>query len=385
MSSWKTSLQSVVERADDWCDEIRYRLSTFDEPDEDIFIFPYLGFGNHDKIILRGRVLEKDDETLANETDSWMRNLVRTFRLFKTKEVPYARLKAVFGTLESEIEANVEGYFDVELNSGERNEGVFLHELGLELLRPTLENAPTAKGQILIPPASAKFGVISDIDDTVIKTNVTNRLKMLATTLLTNEYTRLPFEGVAEFYRALRDGRDGNENNPIFYVSSSPWNFYALLTAIFNKRGIPPGPIFLKDFGTHTPFTASEHQAHKLENIRQVLDMYPHLSFILIGDDGEQDPQIYRQVVSEYPNKIRVIYIRKVRENVANDEEVLNLIREVRESGSQLIFVPDSEYAALHAAGENLIAAKSVSQVSEEKQLDKQAPEPEDLTEEDLM
>jgi phosphatidate phosphatase APP1 len=203
--------------------------------------------------------------------------------------------------------------------------------------------------------------------------------------VLSNEHTRLPFEGVAEFYRALQNGAGGSENNPIFYVSSSPWNLYTLLIELFKKREIPLGPLFLKDFGAHTIFNASDHQTHKLENIRRVLDTYPHLPFILIGDDGEQDPQIYRRIVSEYPEKIRVIYIRKVRESVGNEEEIFNLVREVRESGSQIIFAPDSEYAALHAAGENLIAARKLPEIHEEKLLDKASPKAEDLTEEDLM
>jgi phosphatidate phosphatase APP1 len=385
MKDWKTKLQTLFERVDDFSDDVRYRLDKFDEPDDDIFILPFIGFGNHEKIFSKGRVLEKSDAPVASEADSRWRNLVRIFRLFETDEVPHARVRTVFGSLENEIGADAEGYFDVELKISEHDETVLWHELGLELLEPSSENRARATGQILIPPATAKFGVISDIDDTVIKTNVTNKLKMLATTVLSNEHTRLPFEGVAEFYRALQTGREGNENNPIFYVSSSPWNLFTLLIELFKKREIPLGPLFLKDFGTHTIFNASDHRTHKLENIRRILDTYPHLPFILIGDDGEQDPQIYRQVVSEYPNKIRVIYIRKVRENVASEEEVLNLIREVRESGSQIIFAPDSEYAALHAAGENLIAAKSLSDIKEEKQLDKAAPKAEDLTEEDLM
>ncbi len=384
MKSWKIKLQSIFERIDDWSDEIRHRLDKFDEPDDDIFILPFVGFGNHEKIFSKGRVLEKKDAGLASETDSRWRNLVRMFRLFETDEVPHSLVKAVFGNLESEIRADKEGYFDIELNISEKNKDVLWHDLDLELLEPSFETRFKTTGQILIPPATAKFGVISDIDDTVIKTNVTNRLKMLATTVLSNEHTRAPFEGVAEFYRALQNGREGNENNPIFYVSSSPWNLYTLLTEVFKKREIPPGPLFLKDFGTHTPFNASDHQSHKLENIRRVLDTYPHLPFILIGDDGEQDPQIYKHVVSEYPEKIRVIYIRKVRENVA-DEEVLSLIREVRESGSQIIFAPDSEFAAMHAAGENLIAARSLPEIHEEKLLDKAAPKAEDLTEEDLI
>jgi phosphatidate phosphatase APP1 len=384
MKSWKTKLQNIFERIDDWSDEVRYRLDKFDAADDDIFILPFIGFGNHEKIFSKGRVLEKNDAGLASETDSRWRNLVRMFRLFETDEVPHALVKAVFGSLENEVRADKEGYFDIEFNVGERNETALWHDLDLELLEPAIENATSAKGQILIPPATAKFGVISDIDDTVIKTNVTNRLKMLATTVLSNEHTRAPFEGVAEFYRALQNGRDGNENNPIFYVSSSPWNLYTLLIEVFKKREIPLGPLFLKDFGTHTAFNASDHQSHKLENIRRVLDTYPQLPFVLIGDDGEQDPQIYRQVVSEYREKIRVIYIRKVRDNAVNEEE-MNLIREVRESGSQIIFAPDSEFAALHAAGENLIAAGSLPEIHEEKMLDKSAPKAEDLTEKDLM
>ena len=382
---WKTKLQNIFERIDDFSDEVRYRLDRFDEPDDDIFILPFLGFGNHEKIFAKGRVLEKSDDDLANETDSRWRNLVRMFHLFETDEVPHARVKAVFGNLENEIKADREGYFDIELDTGERHETALWHELKLQLLEPSIENQAETTGQILIPPQTAKFGIISDIDDTVIKTNVTNKMKMLATTVLTNEHTRLPFEGVAEFYRALQAGRDGDENNPIFYVSSSPWNLYTLLIAVFNKRQIPLGPLFLKDFGTHTAFHASDHQTHKLENIRRVLDTYPHLPFILIGDDGEQDPKIYRRIVGEYPERIRVIYIRKVRENTGNEEEVLNLVREVRESGSQVIFAPDSEYAALHAAGENLIAARKLPEIHEEKMQDKSAPKPEDLTEEDLM
>lgn len=384
MKNWKPKLQSLVERIDDWADEFRHRLDKYDDPDDDIFIMPFIGFGNHEKIFSKGRVLEKKDAGLAQETDSRWRNLIRMLRLFETDEVPRALVRARFENLENEIRADREGYFDIELNTGDRSQTGLWHDLDLELLEPTINNTKTT-GQILIPPASAKFGVISDIDDTVIKTNVTNRLKMLATTVLTNEHTRLPFEGVAEFYRALQMGRDGDENNPIFYVSSSPWNLYTLLIEVFKKREIPLGPLFLKDFGTHTAFNASDHQTHKLENIRRVLDTYPHLPFVLIGDDGEQDPQIYRQVVKEYPKKIRVIYIRRVRDNAAVSEAELNLVREVRESGSQIIFAPDSEFAALHAAGENLIATSKVSDIHEEKMLDKSAPKAGDLTEEDLI
>jgi len=378
MSDWKDKLQNIFERLEDWADGIRYRPSRY-SPESDIFIQPFIGFGNHEKIVAKGRVIERGKERVSNESDSRWRNLVRIFHLFETDEVPHALVKAVFNAQKDEFKADKEGYYDVELSAGERDENVLWHEMEVELLEPSIENRTKTVGQILIPPASAKFGVISDIDDTVIKTNVTNKLKMLATTVLSNEHTRLPFEGVAEFYRALQAGASGGENNPIFYVSSSPWNLYTLLIELFKKREIPLGPLFLKDFGSHTIFNSSDHQTHKLENIRRVLDTYPHLPFVLIGDDGEQDPQIYRRIVGEYKDKIRVIYIRKVRGKSKNEEEIVELVREVRESGSQLVFAPDSEFAALHAASENLIAARKLPEIHEEKMQDKSAPKAEDL------
>ena len=102
-----------------------------------------------------------------------------------------------------------------------------------------------AGGRVLVPPASARFGVISDIDDTVLWTNVRNKLKMVLTIALLNERTRVPFQGVAAFYRALQQGAGGNENNPIFYVSGSAWNLYDLLVEFFQIHGIPLGPILL--------------------------------------------------------------------------------------------------------------------------------------------
>jgi phosphatidate phosphatase APP1 len=78
-------------------------------------------------------------------------------------------------------------------------------------------------GSVLVPPAGASFGVISDIDDTVVETQVTDRLAMALTVLLRNAHTRLPFKGVAAFYTALHQGRSGEDRNPIFFVSGSPW------------------------------------------------------------------------------------------------------------------------------------------------------------------
>ena len=299
------------------------------------------------------------------------------YRRFETDEIPFARVKAVFQNSEIETVADDEGYFTAEFSnmskSQRKNTG---RKSVLNLLEPvSIENEkPIATGSFLTSPSSAKFGVISDIDDTVMATNVLNRLKMLITTIAANEHTRIPFEGVAAFYRALQKGASGAENNPIFYVSSSPWNLYGFLIEFMRKHEIPFGPLFLKDFGSHTIFNGGDHQGHKLENITHILETFAHLPFVLIGDSGEQDPEIYRQIIEKFPNRIRAVYIRDVNPNPERRESVNKLITEISEIGSQLVFAPDSEFAARHAAEKGLIAPEELENIRIEKKIDENAP-----------
>jgi len=235
-----------------------------------------------------------------------------------------------------------------------------------------------------VPPVTAKFGIISDLDDTVIVTNVTNRLKMFLTVGLLNEHTRMPFKGVAAFYKALQMGASGVENNPIFYVSSSPWNLYSPLTEFLRIQDIPLGALFLKDFGNHTVFSSSDHQSHKLSSIESILETYPHLPFVLIGDSGEQDPEIYREVVRKYPQRIRAIYIRSINTKAERLAAIDRLITEVSETGCQLVLAPDTVFAASHAAAEKLISIDALPLIREEKLEDEIAPSAREIGEEKI-
>ena len=182
---------------------------------------------------------------------------------------------------------------------------------------------------VLVPSAAAKFGIISDIDDTVISSNVGNKLKMILTVILSNEHTRKPFEGVAGFYRALQLGVNEGEDNPIFYVSNSAWNLYTALLEFLRLQKIPLGPLLLRDFGDHMLFSQVP-ESHKRSNIKNILDAFPHLPFVLIGDSGERDREIYREIVQEYPTRIRVVYIRSINNHPNRLAAIDKLIEEIR-------------------------------------------------------
>lgn len=370
-ADWKRMLQTLVGRADDLFDHARMRLRRVVPFDAPVMIQPYLGYGTTEKLVLNGRVL-KDERLAAPGQDStaW-RNLVDLYKRLASSEIPGARVRARFQTAEKEAVADLEGYFNIEMALAQPLDRPGWHAVELDLLHP----APNGKAvqtmaQVLVPPATARFGVISDIDDTVVWTNVANKLRMLLMLTRSNAHTRKPFKGVAAFYRALRRGAGGSEDNPVFYVSSSPWNLYIPLVEYMAVQGLPSGPLFLRDFGDHTLFALRDHHTHKLASIEQILHAFPHLQFILIGDSGEQDPEIYSRVVKLYPQRIRVIYIRNVNPDPSRIEAIDRLIEDVRQTGAQLVLTPDSEFAAAHAASEGLISAADLEGVRLDKKED---------------
>ena len=128
---------------------------------------------------------------------------------------------------------------------------------------------------------------------------------MVVQTFTGSALTRTAFPGAPELYRDLAAGV-----NPVFYVSSSPWNLHAFLLAFLRHRDFPLGPVLLRDL------LGNRHgREQKHTRIREVLDLHPDLSFVLLGDSGEHDPQIYADIVREYPGRILAVYIREVRLN----------------------------------------------------------------------
>lgn len=385
MSEWRPVIADLFERIDGFADQIKMRWRNLKGYDGKLRIHPYLGFGTREKFYLRGRVVAEKSEIISVETDNRRRNLQNFLRRFVTDEVPYARVRAIFSGVEQEVAADGEGYFYLEMRAAQQiNTGETCPAVELELIEPRPKSgAPVrATGKILTAPPTARFGVVSDLDDTVIATDVTNKIKMMFNTALRNEYTRTPFKGVAAFYKALQKGAGGDEDNPIFYVSSSPWNLYPLLTEFLRINLIPVGALFLKDFGNQTLFDSGNHAAHKIENIELILSVYPNLPFVLIGDSGEKDPEIYAEIVSKYPARIRVIYIRSVNLKPSRIAAINRLIAEVKANGCQLVLSPDTEFAAVHAAAEKLIASGELDKIREERQMDEAARTAQEIADE---
>lgn len=364
-----------ADKLDDKVDAFRRRLKERLGIGKPLIIQTYRGFGNDTSFSLMGRVLENKELKEASEQDSIWENFVAMYNRFNSNEVPFVELSAVFENQIFSTIADKEGYFKFNVTLKEKLPPDQLwHTVSVNL---DLKETPaiTATGKFIIPPSSSKLGVISDIDDTVLRTNSSNFLSMVRITLLNNAHTRLPFEGVAAFYRALHKGTKESSYNPLFYVSSSPWNLYDLLEEFFELHHIPMGPFLLRDFGIDdTKFIKSGHGDHKIVQIEKILTTYPEMKFILIGDSGEKDPEIFHQVVHDFPNRIECIYIRDVTGN-SRDQAIQNLAEEVFPLGIEMILVENSEAAAVHAAKKGYIDSSALPDIAQEKFKDENAPD----------
>lgn len=358
MREWLSAIARLAATAEGEVDRLRYRFA--DRLDRDrAYIAGYRGYGTSRSLWVSGRVLRNPPPAPTGAEQSAWENLLATYRRFESDEVPGARVRLRAGGMEREVFTNEEGYFSAELplrdalaGSGE------WHEVAADLIHPE-QGGPPAVAIIptLVPPTTAVLGVISDIDDTVLRTDVTQILRMARHMFFGNARTRLPFPGVAAFYRALACGVGGARTNPIFYVSSSPWNLYDLLEDFLDVHGVPAGPLFLKDWGRRT---IRDHEKHKLGTIRTLLATYPALPFVLIGDSGEKDPEIYRRIVLEHPGRIRAIYIRDVTTK-ERDVAVHAIAAELRTIGVEMLLTTSTAEAAEHAARTGLIAPDAAS------------------------
>jgi len=272
-------------------------------PPRDFRLDAYLGHGGPEGVVVRGRVLDDPPISEAVEGEGLGAAVRRSLRQFVTDELPGVPLRVTVGDATVEVVTDHEGYFVARLApravTGPWQDGHV--ELAGEYRGLTDPHRTPLR--VRVPEEQARFGVISDVDDTIIETGVQRVGLMLRQTFTGSALTRTPFPGAAELYRDLEAGV-----NPFFYVSSSPWNLHGFLLAFLEHRDFPLGPLLLRDL-----VGSREGRARKHERIEEVLALHPHLPFVLIGDSGEKDPQVYAEIVAAHPGRIRAVYIREVR------------------------------------------------------------------------
>jgi len=313
-------------------------------------IVAYRSFGTALRVSVRGRVLEASVLERSLPADTRLVSFRRMLRRLHSRELPEASVRAQLGPSAVDGRTDDEGYFELPGAAPELPGVGDWKTAEVAVVAAPLRGFASVSTtvEILVPGAAAELGIISDIDDTVLQTYVTQKLKMLWVTLSGSAFTRRPFEGTSELYRALAAGASGHANNPVFYVSKSPWNLYDLLVDFMDHHELPRGPLLLRDIGLRE----APPLDHKSAALRLLFETYPELPFVLIGDSGERDPDVYLATAARYPGRVRAIYIRDLGGKTSSGAAA-ERARALRERalglGTEMLWVEHANRALSHA------------------------------------
>ena len=323
-------------------------------------LIAFQGYGTDSHFYARGRALE--DESIDLEQQHIWHLIINTWKRFETDEIKNVGINIklpnnkILNTF-----SDGKGYFKVEenlqnLKTLANEEGWLSFELSYNdiNINRDIQNENRFPGELLIPSTKAQFGVASDIDDTILHTGVVSTLKwkVIYNSIFKHAKNRLPLEGAADFYHKLHIGKSGKNANPIFYVSHSPWNLYRYLELFLRQNNFPKGPILLRSMSDLLKRKTQHEKPQKQKEILNLLKTYPELPFILIGDSGEHDPEIYIEIAEEFPDRVLAIYLRSVKHK-KKMQRVRALIENYKTT--EVLMVESSHQAIEHARKKGFI------------------------------
>ncbi len=266
----------------------------------------YIGYGDAGFVRVLGRVVLGRQQPVqdAHGGVSVEEDLVarRGWRSYVTAPVSYLPVVVRIGETEHRTVTDRSGYLDLMVG----DHGL---EPGWHDVQILAKAAPPKAARVRIVSPEARLGIVSDIDDTALVTLVPRPLIALWNTFVRHGSARHVVPGMASLYsRTLTDHPDA----PLFYLSTGAWNVMPTLVQFLRSHGFPAGPMLLTDWGPTNTGWFRSGQEHKRVALRRLAAEFPHIRWVLVGDDGQHDPQIYREFAREYPNRVAAIAIREL-------------------------------------------------------------------------
>ncbi|MGA8048206.1 MAG: phosphatase domain-containing protein [Dermatophilaceae bacterium] len=285
-------------------------------------IIAYTGYGSAGFLRVLGRVLftRTPDETAAADveaTDEELRHAdeeTRGWRAFMTAPAAGVPVTVRFSDREVTTRTDRSGLVDLTI----RGHGLLpgWHHVVLESPRAVSVEAP-----VNVIASAQRFGIISDIDDTILTTNLPRPLVAFWNTFVREEAERRPVPGMAEMYREFIrehevptsiEREEMGAEVPVIYVSTGAWNTAPHLMRFITHHGFPAGPLLLTDWGPTNSGWFRSGPAHKRAQLRRIARELPHIRWVLVGDTGQQDPILYREFAEHHPDLVRAIALREM-------------------------------------------------------------------------
>lgn len=270
----------------------------------------HTGIGSESLVRVMGRALltgESEPGGSADATASavelfYADSLTRGWRAFLTAPALDVPVTVMIDGVESHGRADRSGLINVPV----RDHGL---APGWHEVRLSSPDAEPTTAAVFIVGDEESFGIVSDIDDTVIKTSLPRPMVAAWNTFVRHEGARGAVPGMASMYRALLAD---HPRAPIVYLSTGAWNTVPSLTRFLRRNGYPPGPLLMTDWGPTNAGWFRSGKEHKRSWLHRLARELPHVRWVLVGDDGQDDPAIYGDFADERPEAVRAIAIREL-------------------------------------------------------------------------
>ena len=266
-------------------------------------VIAYTGYANPDAARVVGRVILAPEwalSPLGRAAEEFLRR--RGWRNFFSAGCVHARYRIAFGTAEVRGTTDRGGYIDHRV----RGHG---QPVGWQRGEVSTEGGAGTPVAIQVVPADETFGIVSDIDDTILTTMLPRPMIAAWNSFIRTESARLAVPGMAVLYRRLLEN---HPRSPVVYVSTGAWNTHGFLTRFMGRHRYPLGPMLLTDWGPTNTGWFRSGQEHKRNALLQLSVDFPPIRGLLVGDDGQHDPHLYRDFTRANPDRVRAIAIREL-------------------------------------------------------------------------
>lgn len=315
----------------------------------------YRGYANDQELIVMGHVFKPSSREEYNFQKKNLKNASSIIKLFQIKTLANADVYLHYKGLNIHTKTLDDGYFkfcipmDTEMQYG-WNE--------YKVSTPYNTKSIIEKGSF-IRPHKGNLGIISDIDDTFLVSHTISPLKKLYELLFKNINKRKVYEDVVTHYQALSTaGRSEREEyNIFFYVSSSEWNLYRFITKFTELHQLPEAVLLLKDIKTSLwDFfsTGRGDHNHKFEKIKHILEFYPNLEYVLLGDDSQQDAFLYEAICKIFPVTVKAVYIRQT--GLSPKKKIKTTLENITSLKVSVCYFKDSSEAIAHSKSIGVIS-----------------------------
>lgn len=273
-------------------------------------IMPFTGYGTAEHVRVLGRLVLMPEQPRAF-LGIYAENLLnqRGWRNFVAVAVPRTKVTVRVGEDEIDLLTDRSGYFDITV----RTQGM---TPGWRSVRVLSEGAQPVDAPVHVISPDVDFGLISDIDDTILSTFLPRLFLAAWNSFVRTEGNRQAVPGMARMYQQLLAEHPGA---PLVYVSTGAWNTLPFLRRFMKRHGFPPGPMLMTDIGPTQNSWMRSGREHKRRSLAELARDFPNIRWVLIGDDGQHDPVIYREFAELRPGRVRAIAIR----NLSAHEQML--------------------------------------------------------------